>query len=143
MRIAIEQDTNKRKELTMKFYIDYNISKQIGFREKEEYVNKRVNNICHLQNQFIDDVIYNRKKIDIAYNRAKQWLDRDSSLLKNFENEEYSSSQLKDDYLEALNKLQADPIKVKILRGNDYTARAKIMLDIKNSCIEKYTLFFN
>ena len=61
----------------------------------------------------------------------------------NFENEEYSSSQLKDDYLEALNKLQADPIKVKILRGNDYTARAKIMLDIKNSCIEKYKLFFN
>ena len=119
------------------------LQKEKLLKEKEEYVNKRVNNICHLQNQFIDDVIYNRKKIDIAYNRAKQWFNLDSSLLKNFENEEYSSSQLKDDYLEALNKLQADPIKVKILRGNDYTARAKIMLDIKNSCIEKYTLFFN
>jgi hypothetical protein len=68
-------------------------------------------------------------------------LDRDSSLLKNFENKEYSSSQIKNDYLEALNKLQDDPIKVKILRGNDYKAQAEIMLDIKNSCIEKYKLF--
>ena len=119
------------------------LQKEKLLKEKEEYVNKRVNNICYLQNQFIKDVIDDRKKIDIAYNRAKQWFNLDSSLLKNFENEEYSSSQLKDDYLEALNKLQADPIKVKILRGNDYTARAKIMLDIKNSCIEKYTLFFN
>ena len=64
-------------------------------------------------------------------------------MIENFENKEYSSSQIKNDYLEALNKLQADPIKVKILRGNDYKAQAEIMLDIKNSCIEKYKLFFN
>ena len=67
------------------------LQKEKLLKEKEEYVNKRVNNICYLQNQFIKDVIDDRKKIDIAYNRAKQWLDRDSSLLKNFENKEYSS----------------------------------------------------
>ena len=123
--------------------VNYQLAGCEGKTNELKARNKRVNNICYLQNQFIKDVIDDRKKIDIAYNRAKQWLDRDSSLLKNFENKEYSSSQIKNDYLEALNKLQDDPIKVKILRGNDYKAQAEIMLDIKNSCIEKYKLFFN
>jgi len=100
---------------------------------EQENLNQIVNTICFNQTQFIEDIIRNRKTVEFAYAQANVSLEQK---LKSLNIEQYSLP--KEEYLEGLSRIQADPVKVKTLKKSGYIERHNALSEIRESCWEKH-----
>ena len=100
---------------------------------EQENLNQIVNTICFNQTQFIEDIIRNRKTVEFAYAQANVSLEQK---LKSLNIEQYSLP--KEEYLEGLSRIQADPVKVKTLKKSGYIVRHNALSEIRESCWEKH-----
>lgn len=100
---------------------------------EQENLNQIVNTICFNQTQFIEDIIRNRNTVEFAYAQANVSLEQK---LKSLNIEQYSLP--KEEYLEGLNRIQSDPLKVKVLKKSNYLERHNALSEIRKSCWEKH-----
>lgn len=146
--VYLEDDTNYRMAGCEGKAVELDtrqLQKENDIKRRNDYIDRRTRSICYHQEKFITDVVENYKKIDTAYDQTKIGLYHDFGLLDSYKKEEYYKeySSSKEDFLEELNKLKSDPIKMKIIRGRDYDARYTLYSEMKENCLAKHKSIFN